>query len=167
MRYILALIMFLFVFAPTALAVGVSVEPSRIDISSQAGATVRANIQIKNISSSGDVIVKVYPENYSSEITVTPSTFTLSNPPQNIELDFNPSQYGKYDTFLDVIATPSDAQDFSASAGIKIPIYVSATAPGNYSLASIALAMNDRWWFVLVVISLVIFFTLFKIVPRR
>src|SRR3989344_1565474 len=122
MKKILATLLFL--FPGTVQAVGVSVQPSKLELffpDKSAG-----QIIIKNISAE-PITVLIYPDDFINSISVNPSELELwpeQSSPVQIGANFSGESAGLKNTNLSVVASARDKRSFNAASGIKIPITI-------------------------------------------
>lgn len=105
-------------------AVGVSIEPSSINIVFPDKHS--ASLDIKNISDE-PVLVKIEADHFRENIKINNQEMELL-PEQaarvNFDLDFSAYPTGVKNTYISVVTQPLNRQSFNASSGIKIPLTV-------------------------------------------
>ena len=111
-------------FASSASAVGLSVFPDEIKISSAAGEPVAGKLKIKNPS--GEVSVfEVYPDDFGEIVKIIPASFILeSGQEKEISVRAAAREKGILKTNISVIATPVASSSFNTGNGVKIPLEI-------------------------------------------
>ena len=104
-------------------AVGISIEPSKINLNYPSQKNI--SLKLKNISN--EVIsISIYADEFKNNIKIYPTDFEISpNEISNVNLKFNFKETNKIlNTNISVIARSLDKKAFNASTGIKIPLSV-------------------------------------------
>ena len=118
------LICFIILFPLSSQAVGISVNPSSLDILYPSIREER--IAVKNISSE-PIVVYIYPDDFGDNIKLQPNEFNLM-PDQlasiKILTNFDNFSEGTQKTNISVLSKALDKKSFNAISGIKIPISI-------------------------------------------
>lgn len=133
-----ALILFLVVggAAEEARAIGIAVTPSKVHVEVVQGEEKSARLHVRN-PSGAVVLVDIYPDELEREIKVTPSSFVLeAGKTREVLLQVRPREEGIQKTTLSVVSSPLSDFEFSAGAGIKVPLTIE-TGEGKKLLASL------------------------------
>ncbi|MFA6466864.1 MAG: hypothetical protein WCV71_03325 [Patescibacteria group bacterium] len=117
--------LFILFFLPLpSQAVGISVQPSSIDLLSPD--VVEKKLSVKNISKE-PIVVHIYVDDFSDNINIEPNEFELL-PEQvtsvRISGDFSNFSAGTQKTNISVLSKALDKKSFNAISGIKIPLSI-------------------------------------------
>lgn len=143
-RYLSCIVSLLmaFCFAFGAQAVGLSVSPKEIKISSSVGEPTASKLKIKNPS--GEVsIFEIYPDDLEAIIKITPASFILeSNQEREVSVRAAPREEGILKTNISVVATPVASSSFNTGSGVKVPIEIATGKSKSWPVSAIiALAL--------------------------
>lgn len=123
-KFFKIIFLFLFLFPLSVRAVGVSINPSELDI--VLPATTIQNLNIKNISAE-PIVVSVYMDDFIDQISAVPNEFQLL-PDEvgqvKIIPNFDKQASGVKKTNISVVAKAIDKRSFNAASGLKIPLTV-------------------------------------------
>ncbi len=134
------ILLFLGLFlAATVDASALKVTPSSLDFDFAIGKTEEKIVTVEN-PSSNVALFEAYPDDFLDEIKVDPASFTL-NPGEKMVVsvlaDFK--EEGVYVTALSVVSKPLSQREFSANAGVKIPMEIKvAEKKSDFWLASLS-----------------------------
>ena len=107
---------------PAALAVGLQVNPSKIKLEGNVGEKFQTHLSVSNPSPEVAVF-DVYPDSFDLQIKTSPASFVLeSGQSREVNISFNFSDSGQFQTNLSVVARPLSKNSFNASGGVKIPV---------------------------------------------
>jgi hypothetical protein len=129
MKYFKIFLFILFFLPLPSQAVGISVQPSSIDLFWPD--IVDEKISVKNISKE-PIVVHVYVDDFSEAINIEANEFELlpdQVAPVKISGDFSNFSAGTQKTNISVLSKALDKKSFNAISGIKIPlsIYINQT----------------------------------------
>jgi hypothetical protein len=124
MRFFGILFLVLFLLPLNAKAVGVSVNPSDLDIILPS--VTNSHLNIKNISTE-PIAVSVYSDDFSEQITIVPNELRLL--PDEIGqvkviTNFDNQAKGVKKTNISVVAKAVNKRSFNAASGLKIPLTI-------------------------------------------
>jgi len=144
-------------------AVGLSVSPKELKVSSRANETVNYSLTVKNPS--GEVSVfEVYPDDLTSIIKTTPSSFILeSGEEREVLVQVRARGDGIFKTDISVVATPVAKGSFNAGSGVKIPIQISVGESESFFAALIALPFSGTRVLGVVILGLILIVGFFVI----
>ena len=170
MKLRLSILLFLCLLALSAshaFAVGLTVRPSEISVTSVPGREMSARLTVKN--SSRDVsFFEVYPDGTESIVKVDPASFILeSGAERQVEIKVTPREAGRIETLISVVAKPVSAIGLQAGAGVKIPLHIVSESKNFFGLAAIGFLAGDYGWYFVVVLGLFLFFRYFRITLRK
>ncbi|MCB9802473.1 hypothetical protein H6761_00450 [Candidatus Nomurabacteria bacterium] len=138
MKRFLILILTLFIFAQAseALAIGLSVQPAKLEIiyTDQ----TKAQLKIKNISAE-PIFSQVSSDDLREFVSIQPDEFTLL-PDEiilvDLALDFPNLKSGVKNTNLSIVSRAVNKNSFNAASGIKIPLEV-VFSPVNWKFTGV------------------------------
>jgi hypothetical protein len=143
-------------------AVGVSVSPPRLEIISVAGRETNREIVVSNPSR--DVaIFDIYPDDFVSEIRISPESFVLESGDQKkVAVAVTPKNVGRFETNISIVARALSDSAFNAASGVKIPLNVEVGRDSSrLALASSALPISARTVMVFGYVILVVMYVWF------
>lgn len=112
-------------FLPSiAAAVGISVQPARLELY-YPGLNQKA-IVVKNISAE-PVSLNIYVDDFKDQVAIEPSELSLlpgQASPVQVKVDFSGQPAGAENTNLSVVASALDKRSFNAASGIKVPLTI-------------------------------------------
>ena len=117
-----------------AAAVGVAVNPARLEVFGRSGQERVETILVSNPAR--DVaIFEIYPDEFEAMIRIAPASFVLESGDQKkVTIKIAGTAAGRFETLVSVIARPLSESAFNAASGIKIPLSIEV-APTEKSLA--------------------------------
>ena len=129
---------FYFLFsAPTASAVGLEVNPSKIKLEGSAGEKIQTRLTVSNPSLEVAVF-DVYPDSFDTQIKTSPASFVLeSGQSREVSVSFNFFKSGEFQTGLSVVARPLSKNSFNAGGGVKIPVTITVSENKNNLFANV------------------------------
>lgn len=157
--FIPAFFLFSFSFSNQALAAGLAVTPSSVNLSFFTDETKTITVEITN-PTSDVVFIEAYPDDFTSIVTVVPKSMMLEAlESSDVSVSFSSDRAGRYETFLSVVSHPLTERSFSASTGIKIPLHLEVAAK----------TMSGRpWWLYAVAgIDVILLSVLILLISRR
>lgn len=141
-------------------AAGLSVTPSKVVETIEAGEESRTSLVVSNPTQ--DVsLIEVYPDDLVQFIRIEPRSFTLEPAgTREVDIAVNFEDEGVYSSFVSVVARPLGDRTFKAGSGIKIPV--------NYTVVE---HVEEKKWdmpFVgIVVLDVVLFVVLLSLIIMR
>jgi hypothetical protein len=130
-----------FVVCQPALAVGVVVKPSRLEISGRMLSPSAKEILVIN-NTAEPAIYKVYPDSYRSQISAAPAEFQLAGNESrivNISAKFN--WPGERRLNISVVGRPLGASELAAASGVKIPVTLTVAGWGQFWLFLVLISL--------------------------
>ncbi len=116
-----------FAFTYKAQAIGLSITPASLSITTQENEPASAAMQVANPSREV-AMFEVYPEDFDGLIVPIPSRFTLqSGESRTVFIKVIPKQEGLYSTNLSLVARPLIDPILGIGSGVKLPIRVEIT----------------------------------------
>ncbi|MEK7658954.1 MAG: hypothetical protein AAB352_03770 [Patescibacteria group bacterium] len=142
-KYILILVA-IFIFAASyAGAVSIKVSPSEIKIKTGTN-SVKKEITIEN-PGNNVALFEVYVDNFSDWIKINPESFILNGgKSQKVALEIKNKETGIFSTMVSVVAKPLSDKEFSAAAGVKIPLEITFSEKGAGVFAASVLDSFSR-----------------------
>ena len=133
------LLLLSFLIVPQALAVGLTVKPTSINMEAAKDKPAESELLIMN-SYDEPASYRVFADEFSDKIIISPNRFKLY-PGENqiVKLALADSDAGKIKTSISVVASPLAGAGLITSSGVKIPLTVSA--PHNYLLIILLTAL--------------------------
>ena len=148
--FFLSFIIFLLA-APSALAVGIVVDPSELSMSGTVGEEATVRLRVKN---PGETLAlfEAAPDTLGDMVRAFPSSFTLeSGEERDIVVRVVPANPGVFKAVLSVSSHPLSG-NFQVGSGIKIPLMINV-ARSSKPLATILLSEPYLPWTLLAVVS--------------
>lgn len=158
MKFFKIFLFILFFLPLPSQAVGISVQPSTVDLLWPD--IVEERLNIKNISKE-PIVVHIYVDDFLENINIEPNEFELlpdQVTPVKISGDFSNFSAGVQKTNISVLSKALDKKSFNAISGVKIPL-------------SIYVNKNYFQWsgpavFVLVFLGVLVIFGFFRVLSR-
>lgn len=153
---ILFFVSYFFFSFDTALAIGIGVEPSFLDLELKVGQSKKTKILVYNISREAGIF-QVFPDELQEWIKIEPDNFRLeAGEKKEAKITILPKKGGRKTTYLSVLAKPLDRKSFNVSSGIKIPLELNVIGGEPISLASIFRYISQDWIWVSGVLTVVL-----------
>jgi hypothetical protein len=136
MRYIGTIFILTFLLASQVKAVGISVEPSSVNLETSRGEDKKISLKVKNPSSEV-AIFRISLDEFSKQANISPTSLTLeSQEEKEISIVFTPESDGQLLTNISITAQPLSNQTFQAGAGVKIPLSITVKPKANPQIFS-------------------------------
>ncbi len=147
-KTLIAIVIYLMPFmAPTALASGIGVSPSKLDL--QAPAQTTGQLTVANPTADAQTF-QIYAPDFPSAITVEPNDFALGPggrktvsirvDAKRLSAEIQNRAGAPFVTSLDVLARPLDKKNLAVAAGVKIPLTVILPPPSDQNLTGHSIA---------------------------
>ena len=128
-----------FMYPIGAHALGISVTPSEINLTTRVYQPPYKTLVVKNPSSEA-AIFDFFVDDFEDAIRVRPKNIILeSGQEKRIAIEMLPLQEGVFVTDISIVARSLSFQSFKPGAGLKVPITLTVTAQKNNHLAWV-------WW---------------------
>lgn len=111
-----------FVWAYDALALGISVTPSEINLTTRVYQPTYKTVVVKNPSSE-TAVFDFFIDDFEDMIRVRPKNMIVdAGEEKRIAIEILPSREGTFTTDISIVARSLSSQSFKPGAGLKVPI---------------------------------------------
>jgi hypothetical protein len=139
-------------------AIGISVAPSQINLTTQVKKLEEFQLKLKNPSTEV-AMFRVSLDNFDDWITPEQTSLTIDpQEEKKVTIKFRPTEEGVYSSNISVTSQPLSNQTFKAGAGVKVPLTITVsnnTTLGIYARLEFWIGVLDVllilfliWWWI-------------------